>query len=207
LRRLVGACCRRAERGEEVDTLREAGCTVSDFSVQAVTDALLAGRIGAVAEGRAEAGPRALGHRSIIALPAPAPVRDRVNALKNREPWRPFAPVTLPSYARRLWPDQGLRARYMVGTAQVSGLAREVLPAAAHVDGSTRPQVVQSGEALAVSRILDSLEAAGAPPVLLNTSFNGRGEPIVDSARDSADAFLKLGLDFLVLALVERGAA
>lgn len=185
--------------GDEIATLRGAGCLIGDVSMDDLLVELLAGRIGAVAEGRAEVGPRALCHRSILALPAPAQVRTRVNAVKRREPWRPFAPVTLSSYARRLWPSQGERERYMIGTAVVSGRARVVMPAAMHVDGTTRPQTLDASSDATVVRILRGLEAAGVDPVLLNTSFNGRGEPIVNSADDAVGTFLALGLDFLVI--------
>jgi len=185
--------------GDEIGALRDAGCAVAELVVDDVVAELLAGRIGALAEGRAEIGPRALGHRSILALPAPAAVQGRVNALKRREPWRPFAPVTLPSHARRLWPSQGARERYMIGTAVVSGRAREVMPAAMHVDGTTRPQSVDDSSDSTLARILHRLEAAGVDPVLLNTSFNDRGEPIVNSAADAVRSFLALGLDFLLI--------
>jgi carbamoyltransferase len=185
--------------GDEITALRDAGCVIGEMSVGDVVAELFAGRIGAVAEGRAEVGPRALGHRSILALPAPAQVQERVNAVKRREPWRPFAPVTLSSHARRLWPSQGARERYMIGNAVVSGLAREIMPAAIHVDGTTRPQSVDASSDATVVRILHGLKAAGVYPVLLNTSFNNRGEPIVNSAADAIRSFLTLGLDFLVI--------
>jgi carbamoyltransferase len=185
--------------GGEVDALRADGFAVDAFSPDTVVDLLAAGAVGAVAEGRAEVGPRALGHRSIVALPAPAVVRDRINARKGRERWRPLAPVTLPWYADRLWPSQGARELYMIGTADVTDHALEVMPAAAHVDGSTRPQVLPAGQAPVVEALLTGLAAGGLPPVLVNTSFNGRGEPIADSAADAVRAFRSLGLDFLVL--------
>lgn len=193
---------------DEVQMLREAGCTVSDFDAHAVTQALCAGKVGAVAQGRAEVGPRALGHRSIIALPRPATVQAKVNQLKDREGWRPFAPIALAGYARQLWPSQGTRSQYMIGTAVVSGAGRETLPAAIHVDGTTRPQEVATTQDMHVAEVLKELERCGIPPVLINTSFNGRGEPIVNSAQDAARTFLALGLDFLVLddRLIERRA-
>lgn len=184
---------------DEITTLRDAGCLVDELDVDEVVAELLAGRIGAVAEGRAEIGPRALGHRSILALPAPAGVQERVNAVKGREPWRPFAPVTLSSHARRLWPSQGARERYMIGTAVVSGRAREVMPAAMHVNGTTRPQSVDASSDATLCRVLQGLQGAGVDPVLLNTSFNDRGEPIVNSAADAVRSFLALGLDFLLI--------
>jgi carbamoyltransferase len=186
--------------GRQLDALHRAGFLVTEFTRDAVIELLLAGAIGSVAQGRAEIGPRALGHRSIVAIPDPADVRNRINTLKNREQWRPLAPVTLSDYAPSLWPSQGQRERYMVGSAVVSSHAREVMPAAIHpVDGSTRPQVITPGQAPVVEALLHGLRATGAPPVLVNTSFNGRNEPVVDTAADALRTFTDIGLDFLVL--------
>ncbi|MCA2211331.1 carbamoyltransferase C-terminal domain-containing protein [Jidongwangia harbinensis] len=184
----------------DVPDLPESGFTVRPFAPEAVVDLLLAGRIGAVAEGRAEIGPRALGHRSIIALPRPAAVRDRINTIKGREPWRPLAPVADAGHAPRFWPGQGRRELYMVGSAVVSAAGRRELPAATHVDGTTRPQTVPTGHAPVVESLLAGLGSAGVAPVLVNTSFNGAAEPIVDTAADAVRTFVGLGLDFLVLA-------
>ncbi|GIH19635.1 carbamoyltransferase C-terminal domain-containing protein [Rugosimonospora africana] len=192
----------------EPDRLRAAGYTVEPFRSGPVLDRLLAGQLGAVAEGRAEIGPRALGHRSIIALPRPVATRDRLNAVKGRESWRPLAPVVLSGHDRELWPDQGTRAWYMIGSTVVSARGRAELPAAVHVDGTTRPQVLRPGQAPALECLLTGLADAGLPPVLVNTSFNDAKEPIVDTAADAARTFMSLGLDFLVLGdcLVTRPA-
>lgn len=185
--------------GAATSQLRDEGYTISDFTPETVIEALLDGHIGAIAQGRAEIGPRALGHRSIIALPRPAEVRDRLNALKRREVWRPFAPVTLPDYASRLWPSQGTRELYMVGNAVTSSHARQIAPAAVHVDGTTRPQVVHADGPGALVAILQGLDAISVPPVLINTSFNDRGEPLVNSEAEAVAGFHRLGLDFLIL--------
>jgi carbamoyltransferase len=176
-----------------------AGLDVSAFTPEVVLELLVRGRIGAVAEGRAEVGPRALGHRSIVALPREPEMRDRLNAVKRREEWRPFAPVTLPDYASQLWPRQGLRELYMIGNATVSRHALDVIPAAVHVDATTRPQVLPPNAAPVLESLLEALRAAGLPPVLVNTSFNGPGEPIVNTASDAVHSFRELGLDFLVI--------
>jgi carbamoyltransferase len=187
------------EAGPQADRARAAGLHVEPFDPRVAAALLAEGAIGAVAEGRAEAGPRALGHRSIIALPRPAAVRDRINRLKGREPWRPLAPVTSPDYAPRLWPDQGRRALYMVGAATVSAHGQEVMPAVTHVDATTRPQVLPPDAAPIIESILRQLQHAGLPPVTVNTSLNGRGEPIIGSAAQAVDALHSLGLDFLIL--------
>ncbi|MHC5699877.1 carbamoyltransferase C-terminal domain-containing protein [Streptomyces tirandamycinicus] len=182
--------------GEPVDT---SGLLPSPLDIDEVTELLLGGAVGAVAQGRAEVGPRALCHRSIIAVPDTAGVNTRVNTIKNREQWRPFAGVTRPAYGVRLWEQQEYLSLYMLGAARATELGRAVAPGVVHVDGTTRPQVLHGDEAPAVGAVLDTLEAKGAPPVLLNTSFNDRGEPIVNTARDAVAAFRSMELDFLVL--------
>ncbi|WP_407554656.1 carbamoyltransferase C-terminal domain-containing protein [Streptomyces sp. Pv4-95] len=170
-----------------------------DLDIDQLTSLLLDGKVGAVAQGRAEVGPRALCRRSIIAVPNTADVNTRVNVIKNREQWRPFAGVTRPGYGARLWEQQEHLSRYMLGAAKATALGRSVAPGVVHVDGTTRPQVLHGDEAPAVGAVLDALERQGVPPVLLNTSFNDKGEPIVNTAADALSAFRAMDLDFLVL--------
>ncbi len=188
------------------DLARDYGHRVKEFDPSRVAHLLASGLIGAVVEGRAEIGPRALGHRSIIARPHPSGMRDKVNLRKGRELWRPVAPVTTDKYADRLWPRNGARDLYMTGNTFVSELARAQMPAAIHVDGTTRPQRLPSSHASVVSDILRAVEAGGDAPILINTSFNGPGEPIVDTAAHAISAYDRLGLDFLILgdSLLER---
>jgi carbamoyltransferase len=174
------------------------GLTSAAFEPQRVAELLLDGRIGAVVEGRAEIGPRALCHRSILALPRPRRLAQRLNGVKHREPWRPFGPVALPSMAGVLWQDQAALHRYMLGAASVTAEGDAAAPAVVHVDGTTRPQIVD-GAAPATAAVLAALERAGAPPVLVNTSFNDRGQPIVNTAEEALETFRAMGLDFLVL--------
>ncbi|MFF4948453.1 carbamoyltransferase C-terminal domain-containing protein [Streptomyces chattanoogensis] len=171
----------------------------TDLDVATVTALLLEGRIGAVAQGRAEVGPRALCRRSIIAVPDTAEVNTWVNTVKDREQWRPFAGVTRPEYGAKLWEQQEHLSRYMLGAARATELGRAVAPGVVHVDGTTRPQVLHGDEAPLVGAVLDELERQGVPPVLLNTSFNGKGEPIVNTRGDALAAFRAMDLDFLVL--------
>ncbi|MFE0376902.1 carbamoyltransferase C-terminal domain-containing protein [Streptomyces inhibens] len=175
------------------------GLVRSDLDIDVLTDLLLDGRVGAVAQGRSEVGPRALCRRSIIAVPDTADVNTRVNTLKNREQWRPFAGVTRPEYGARLWDQQEYLSLYMLGAAKATALGRSVAPGVVHIDGTTRPQVLHGDEAPAVGAALDALQQRGAPPVLLNTSFNDKGEPIVNTAADALRAFRAMDLDFLVL--------
>ncbi|WP_371539369.1 carbamoyltransferase [Streptomyces sp. NBC_00466] len=175
------------------------GLLRSDLDIDELTALLMDGHVGAVAQGRAEVGPRALCRRSIIAVPDTAAVHARVNSIKNREQWRPFAGVTRPDYGALLWEQQEHLSRYMLGAASATELGRSVAPGVVHVDGTTRPQVLRGDEAPAVGAALDGLRRSGVPPVLLNTSFNDKGEPVVNTAADAVRAFRSMDLDFLVL--------
>jgi len=136
-------------------------------------------------EGGSENGPRALGHRSLLANPGFADNWARVNHIKGRELWRPFAPAVLEEDAADWFEGAPLPSPYMLFTAQVRG---DRLPAITHVDGSARIQTVgaMNGE---FRRVLESFRARSGLPVVMNTSLNGPGEPIVETP-DEALAFL-----------------
>ncbi len=170
------------------------GLAVQPLNIGQVRQALDAGRIGAVVEGRAEAGPRALGHRSIIAAAAHAEMRDRINVVKSREQWRPFAPVAAATTAAGLWDRRDHLARYMIGSVAVGARARAEMPAAIHVDGTCRPQELPDEGADFLRALIGSDGG-----VLVNTSFNTRGQPIVNTGREAIEAFRAMPLDFLVL--------
>lgn len=180
-------------RPDEADL---AGWTTSSYHPDLVAALLDRGQVGGLYTGRAEVGARALGHRSLIARADDPALRDRVNRMKGREPWRPLAPAGLPDCDGVFWAPQGLRAKYMAGSAPMTDLGRAALAGASHVDGTCRMQITRSGEVL--HDVLGALAARGRPPVLINTSFNDRGDPIVHSAGDVADAARRMGLDFLV---------
>ena len=173
------------------------GLVSAPFDAAQVAQALLGGRVGAIVHGRSEAGPRALGHRSIVALPTPEGVRDRVTLIKRREPWRPFGPVALASQSAHLWHQREHLARYMLGSVTVTDAARTHMPAAIHIDGTTRPQSLPDDSSEPVAELLRHLGDAGG--VLINTSFNRRGEPIVGSAREAVLTYRAMELDFLAL--------
>jgi carbamoyltransferase len=170
----------------------------------AVVERLLREQIGAIAWGRAEVGPRALGHRSLIALPETATMRDRVNTIKGRELWRPLAPIGTAEAAHRFWEGPRELQRYMLGAANVTPVGKDRIGATVHVDGTARAQIAEG--AGFISDVLSALGKAGADPVLINTSFNTRGEPIVNSADDATRSAEALGVDFLVVgdALFDR---
>lgn len=156
-------------------------------------------RIVARFEGRAEFGARALGARSILAHPGEARMRDRVNAaVKYREDWRPFAPVILAEagsrYFRHFRPSP-----FMTLTFPALPAAREQAPAVVHADGTARLQSVDASDDPSLWRILARFEELTGLPILLNTSFNLRGEPIVNSPHDALRTFYTSGLDVLVM--------
>jgi carbamoyltransferase len=147
--------------------------------------------------GRMEFGPRALGNRSIVADPRDPSMRDRINALvKKREAFRPFAPAVLAERAAGHF-DLDHEAPFMLETCPVRSPLE--LPAVTHVDGSARVQTVEREANPRFHRLLEAFERRTGCPVLLNTSFNLRGEPIVCTPEDALICFLRSGLDCLVL--------
>jgi len=146
-------------------------------------------------EGRSEIGPRALGHRSILADPRRLENWRRLNAIKERELWRPFAPMVLASEARRWFAGGPERSPFMLYNARVVG---EGLPAITHVDGTARIQTVEPEDG-AIHAVLENFFALSGAPVLLNTSFNGKGEPIVQSPADALRFFAASTLTALYL--------
>ncbi|MFF1509658.1 carbamoyltransferase [Streptomyces sp. NPDC058326] len=160
--------------------------------------ALLAeGRIVGWWDGRSEFGPRALGHRSIFAAPFPASVRDHLNEnVKFREWFRPYAPVIRAERSDEFF-DLGQPSPYMLIVTRVT--RPDVIPAAAHVDGTARHQTLEESQNPAVHRLLGEFERLTGCPVLLNTSFNVAGQPIVETPEEAVEAFATMNLDHLVV--------
>ncbi len=148
-------------------------------------------------QGRMEFGPRALGSRSIVASPAKLATRDRVNQLKQREAWRPLAPAIL---EERLgdWMEHDVRSPYMTLTFDFLPELAKRVPAVVHEDGSARVQTVSAHDHPEYHRMIREFEKLSGLPVILNTSFNRRGEPIVGTPKQAVDSYLGLGLDALV---------
>ena len=163
---------------------------------------LAEGRIVGWMDGALEFGPRALGHRSILAAPHDVEMRDRINReIKYREQFRPFAPVVPIEAAGRYFelPNGGARlARFMSGVFPVRPEWRTRLAAVTHVDGTARVQTLERAMAPRLYALLDEYEKRSGIPVLLNTSFNLAGEPIVNRAVEGYSTFLRCGIDVLV---------
>jgi carbamoyltransferase len=169
----------------------------TDELLEAVVDRLVAGKVVGWFYGRMELGPRALGARSILADPRDHGMRDRINALvKQREAFRPFAPAILVGKTGEHF-DLDHPSPFMLETCQVRSTLD--LPAITHVDGSARVQTVDPEASPRFAALLDRFDRRTGCPVLLNTSFNMRGEPIVCTPVDALACFVRSRMDTLVL--------
>ncbi|HYN20324.1 MAG TPA: carbamoyltransferase [Thermoanaerobaculia bacterium] len=174
--------------------------------IEATVDRLAAGKVVGWFHGRMELGPRALGARSLLADPRDPGMRDRLNRMvKKRESFRPFAPSVLLAHASEHL-DLDHPSPFMLETCQVT--SKIDLPAVTHVDGSARPQTVDPEVAPRYAALLEAFHRRTGCPVLVNTSFNVRGEPIVASPVDALLCFGSTGIDALVLEdfLIDRKA-
>ncbi len=150
-------------------------------------------------QGRMEFGPRALGNRSILANPCDPNIKAMINAkVKEREPFRPYAPAVLEERAGEFFELSG-DSPFMLLAARVRSGKKDVIPGVVHVDGTARVQTVHKETNGRFWRLIKEFEAVTGVPVLLNTSFNLRGSPIVCSPEDAVDCFNKSGMDHLVL--------
>lgn len=160
---------------------------------------LAAGRIVGWFQGGSEHGPRALGHRSILADPRDPGMKDRLNArVKFREAFRPFAPSVLRERAAEVFELAG-ESPYMLLVVPVREAWRARVPAITHVDGTARVQTVDAGVEPRYHALIAAFERRTGVPLVLNTSFNLRGMPIVEAPRDALQCFLYTDMDALYL--------
>ncbi len=183
--------------------LDESGVKYLDFRndedkmLQFVSEKLAAGNVVGWFQGRMEFGPRALGARSIIADPRNPDMRNLINGMvKKRESFRPFAPSVLLSKTKEHF-DVDHESPYMLETCQV--VSELDLPAITHVDGSGRIQTVTEERNGRYARLIEKFDELTNCPLILNTSFNMRGEPIVCSPMDAIKCFVRAQMDVLVL--------
>jgi carbamoyltransferase len=159
------------------------------------------GRVIAWDRGRMEFGPRALGNRSILADPGRPEMRDRINAMvKKREAFRPFAPACSLQEAPR-WFDvtPGEAHPYMISVVDVRAEVRALLPAITHVNGSARLQTVSASDNPDFHALLLAVGKTTGRQMVLNTSFNVKGQPIVNTPDEAIETFLGTGIEFLFL--------
>jgi carbamoyltransferase len=147
-----------------------------------------------------EFGPRALGNRSIIADPRTAAMKETLNKrVKYRQAFRPFAPIVLAERAGEVFECDGRDSPYMLIAERVRPDWRDKIPAVTHVDGTARVQTIRADQNERLYRLLQEFDKLTGVPVLLNTSFNVKGEPIVETPEDAINCFLATGIDYLVL--------
>jgi carbamoyltransferase len=170
-----------------------------DDPAETAAELLTEGKLIGWYQGREEFGPRALGNRSILADPRDVRNRDRVNnAVKFREEWRPFAPSVLEEAGASLF-ENYRSTPFMTLTFQVRPEKKGAIAAAVHVDGSARVQSVTREQNERYYDLIKSFAAKTGVPAVLNTSFNLKGEPIVNSPFDAIRTFYTSGLDALIL--------
>jgi carbamoyltransferase len=171
----------------------------------AVADVIARDGIVAWFQGRSEYGPRALGHRSLFANPRHAETLRRLNDVKGREQFRPVAPMTLLEEAPRMF-DGPFPSPYMLFVHDVRADWRDKLAAVVHVDGTARVQTVDRRDEPLVARMLDEVRRRTGVPVVVNTSLNTAGRPMVDSPRDALECYGSAPVDALAIGpfLLER---
>src|SRR5215213_8845195 len=174
----------------------------------AVADVLADDGVVAWFQGRSEFGPRALGHRSLLADPRRAENLEKLNDIKGREQFRPVAPMVLAERAAEFF-EGPIPSPYMLFTHGVRPGWAERIPAVVHVDGTARIQTVDRGQEPLVARMLEAFEARTGVPVVVNTSLNTAGRPMVDDPRDALECFGSSPVDALVIGsfIVRRGAS
>jgi carbamoyltransferase len=197
-----GRCYSSAEVDESLRGLDHAryrqlhlgGCAL----IEEAAARIAAGQVLAWFDGGAESGRRALGHRSILADPRRAEMRDHLNQrVKKRQPFRPFAPVVAEHRVSEFF-EAGQASPYMQIVFPVRPERRDHLAAITHVDGSARVQTVREDQNPRLSYLLTCFEKISGIPVILNTSLNGRGEPIAETPADAVRALDTMPLDGLV---------
>lgn len=178
-----------------------------DDLAEAVAEILAGDGIVAWFEGRSEYGPRALGHRSLLANPSRAENLNRLNDIKGREQFRPVAPMVRLERAAEIF-EGPLPSPYMLFVHRVREQWRPRIPAVIHVDGTARVQTVDSRDEPLVARMLQAFERRTGLPVVVNTSLNTAGRPMVDDPRDALECFGSAPVDALAIGpfLVRRSA-
>ena len=189
----------KAEDIEKLLNITKVKYTKSNNVSEEVSEYLSQGLIVGWFQGRMEAGPRALGQRSILANPTKEIYRDKVNLIvKFREDWRPFCPSMLEEYCREYF-KKTTYAPFMIIAFEAENKLKDDAPAIVHIDGTSRVQLVYKETNPKYHALIESFRKKTGVPILLNTSFNVKGEPIVCTAKDALRTFWTTALDVLVL--------
>jgi carbamoyltransferase len=166
---------------------------------RAIAEILAADGVVAWFQGRSEFGPRALGHRSLLADPRRAANLERMNDIKGREQFRPVAPMVLAERAHELFSGGPIPSPYMLFTHDVAPEWRDRIPTVVHVDGTARIQTVDRTDEPLVASMLEHFERLTGVPVVVNTSLNTAGRPMVDDPRDALECFGSAPVDALAI--------
>lgn len=172
--------------------------------VKSVASLLFSGKVIGWFQSGSEFGPRALGHRSILASPLDGKMRDRLNLIKGRESFRPVAPIIMQEHLKGSFRiPKNKRAEslpYMLFVfSPVNKNVANKIPAAIHTDNTARIQTVNKKENLTIHSLLKEFKWLAGVPILINTSFNIKGEPMVETPTEAIDTFLNSDIDYLVL--------
>jgi carbamoyltransferase len=180
--------------------------TPDDLAEQ-VADVLAADGVIAWFDGRSEFGPRALGYRSLLAHPGRAENLERLNEVKGREQFRPVAPMVLLEHADTIFSGGPIPSPYMLFVHDVKPDWQERIPAAVHVDGTARIQTVDPRTQPRLGAVIQEFRRRTGLPVVINTSLNTAGRPMVDDPRDALELFGSAPVDLLVMGphLIRRG--
>lgn len=184
---------------ETIEALGLERCFQEQDIYETMAQELASGAVVAWYEGGAELGPRALGHRSFLADPRRTDLRERLNAeIKRRESFRPFAPVVLREAVGDYFVENN-PSYFMSFVAEVREEKRAVIPAVTHVDGSARYQVLREQDNPTLTKLINAFARLTGIPMLLNTSFNRAGEPLVETPADAARCVVASTADYLVI--------
>ena len=166
---------------------------------QDAASAIAEGKIVGWFQGRSECGPRSLGNRSILAEPRNPDMKDYLNKkVKFREEFRPFAPSVLWEHQKEYF-DLDIPSPYMLMVADILHDKQSIIPAVTHVDGTGRLQTVMKDINPLFHRLIEKFYKITGVPVVLNTSFNVKGEPIVETPQDAIKCFLGTGIDVVYM--------
>jgi carbamoyltransferase len=152
-----------------------------EYPIEKIFNEIMTNKIVAVASGKAEFGPRALGNRSILADPRDPNIKNLVNKIKQRELFRPFAPVVMEEYASE-WFEMDYTSPYMQYTPRC--LKPDIIPSVVHVDGTSRVQTVNAMQHPGLYAVLEKFYKETGVPILLNTSLNIKGQPLLNDEDD-----------------------
>jgi carbamoyltransferase len=199
---MPGADLGRGWTDEEVETWLASAAVPYERPrdvADAVAACLAANGVVAWFQGRSEYGPRALGHRSLLAHPGHAANLERLNDVKGREQFRPVAPMVLAERAAEIFGRGPVPSPYMLFVHDVDPRWRERIPAVVHVDGTARIQTVDRADEPLLARMLERFQQRTGLPVVVNTSLNTAGRPMVDDPRDALECFGSAPVDLLAV--------